>query len=48
MVVVVAEKPATPSNVAAVFAGDEVLVPDPEQVPEIVKLFVNPLAINAR
>ena len=47
VVVEVAENPAVPSNVAAVFAGEELLFPDPEQVPEMVKLFVNPLATSA-
>lgn len=47
MSVEVAENPAVPSNVAAVFAGDELLFPDPEQVPEIVKPFDSPFATSA-
>ena len=43
----VAENPAVPSNVAAVFAGDVLLFPDPEQVPEMVKLFDRPFATSA-
>jgi hypothetical protein len=43
----VADNPATPSKVAAVVAGDELLVPDPEHVPETVKFFESPLATVA-
>lgn len=46
--VVVAEKANAPSKVVAVFAGDVVLVPDPEQLPEIVNDFDMPFAINTR
>ena len=41
-----AENPVTPSKVAAVVAAEAVLVPDPPQSPEIVKVFDNPFAIN--
>ena len=44
-----ADKAATPSNVAAVAAGAEVIVPDPLQVGEVmatVKLFVCPFAMR--
>jgi hypothetical protein len=47
VIVDVAENPVTPSKVAAVVAGDELLLPEPEQVPEIVKDFVMPLAESA-
>ncbi len=43
----VAENPAVPSKVAGVFAGEELLFPDPEQVPEIVKLLDRPFATSA-
>jgi len=43
----VAENPAVPSKVAAVFAGEELLFPEPEQVPEMVKLFDSPFATSA-
>jgi hypothetical protein len=41
-----AENPATPSNVAAVFAGADALLPDPLQPLETVKVLVAPFATN--
>jgi hypothetical protein len=46
--VLAAEKANAPSKVVAVFAGDVVLVPDPEQLPEIVNDFDMPFAVNTR
>jgi hypothetical protein len=44
LMVVTEERPATPSNVAAVLAGPLIRLPLPEQVPEMVKFLLMPLA----
>jgi hypothetical protein len=46
--VLVAEKAGAPSKVVAVLAGEVVLLPDPEQVPEIVKDLDMPFATTDR
>ena len=43
-----ADKAAAPSKVVVVLAAPTVWLPDPAQVPLIVKLLAAPLAVNVR